>query len=57
MESNYARFCNRSKNGALVNRAVSEADTGSPTRGGRPATHAIKTKDGYKLNGVKRLLL
>ncbi|OFM74345.1 acyl-CoA dehydrogenase [Staphylococcus sp. HMSC074B09] len=47
------QFAKEVKNGALVNRAVSEADTGSPTRGGRPATHAIKTKDGYKLNGVK----
>ena len=47
------QFAIEVKNGALVNRAVSEADTGSPTRGGRPATHAVKTKEGYKLNGVK----
>lgn len=40
-------------NGALVNRAVSEAETGSPTRGGRPATNAIKNENGYILNGVK----
>ena len=36
-----------------VNRAVSEAETGSPTRGGRPGTHAVKVDDGYVLNGVK----
>ena len=29
-------------NGALVNRAVSEAQTGSPTRGGRPGTMRLK---------------
>lgn len=39
--------------GALVNRAISEAETGSPTRGGRPATNATETEDGYILNGVK----
>ncbi|MDW0115939.1 acyl-CoA dehydrogenase family protein [Sporosarcina thermotolerans] len=33
-------------NGALVNRAASEAQTGSPTRGGRPRTTAVK-KDGH----------
>lgn len=32
--------------GALVNRAVSEAQTGSPTRGGRPGTRA-ELKNGY----------
>ncbi|UDI77684.1 acyl-CoA/acyl-ACP dehydrogenase [Staphylococcus taiwanensis] len=46
-------FAKEIKNGALVNRAVSEADTGSPTRGGRPATHATKIDNGYVLNGVK----
>ena len=47
------RFAKDIENGALVNRAVSEADTGSPTREGRPATHAVKQGDGYLLNGVK----
>ena len=47
------RFAKDIESGALVNRAVSEADTGSPTRGGRPATHAVKQDDGYLLNGVK----
>ena len=35
-------FAKEVVNGALVNRAVSEAETGSPTRGGRPGTHAVK---------------
>lgn len=46
-------FAKEVVNGALVNRAVSEAETGSPTRGGRPGTHAVKVDDGYVLNGVK----
>jgi len=41
------------KNGAIINRAVSEAATGSPTRGGRPGTNAISTKQGWLLNGRK----
>lgn len=40
-------------NGALVNRSVSEAQTGSPTRGGRPGTTAIKNGDSWVLNGRK----
>lgn len=52
-EAMLKQFAGDIRNGALVNRAVSEADTGSPTRGGRPATHATKTESGYKLNGVK----
>ena len=47
------RFAEAVKNGALVNRAVSEAETGSPTRGGRPATNAVKVNDGFVVNGVK----
>ena len=39
--------------GATVNRAASEAATGSPTRGGRPGTNAVSTKDGWLLNGRK----
>lgn len=41
------------KKGAIINRAVSEAATGSPTRGGRPGTNAISTKQGWLLNGRK----
>lgn len=40
-------------NGALVNRSVSEAQTGSPTRGGRPGTTAIKNGESWVLNGRK----
>lgn len=47
------QFADEIKKGALVNRAVSEAEMGSPTRGGRPSTNAVKVDDGYLLNGVK----
>ncbi|MGE7603000.1 acyl-CoA dehydrogenase family protein [Peribacillus sp. NPDC097675] len=39
--------------GSLVNTAASEAGTGSPTRGGRPETTAIKKGDQWILNGRK----
>ncbi|WP_230302898.1 acyl-CoA dehydrogenase family protein, partial [Peribacillus simplex] len=39
--------------GALINTAASEAGTGSPTRGGRPETIAIKKGQQWNLNGRK----
>ncbi|MFF2853554.1 acyl-CoA dehydrogenase family protein [Peribacillus sp. NPDC058002] len=39
--------------GAIVNRLVSEAITGSPTRGGRPGTNARRTTNGWVINGRK----
>ncbi|GGI40909.1 acyl-CoA dehydrogenase family protein [Mammaliicoccus stepanovicii] len=46
-------FAKEILNGAVVNRAVSEADTGSPTRGARPSTNAKRCGESYKINGVK----
>lgn len=46
-------FAKEILNGALVNRSVSEAQTGSPTRGGRPGTTAVKKENGWVLNGRK----
>jgi alkylation response protein AidB-like acyl-CoA dehydrogenase len=40
--------------GALINRADSEAATGSPSRGGTPTTVARPVAGGYRLTGVKR---
>lgn len=40
-------------NGALVNRAASEAQTGSPTRGGRPGTNAVRKNGAWMLTGRK----
>lgn len=39
--------------GATVNRAVSEVQTGSPTRGGRPGTNAVKKNGTWILSGRK----
>ncbi|KRT95947.1 acyl-CoA dehydrogenase family protein [Bacillus glycinifermentans] len=39
--------------GALINRAASEAQTGSPTRGGRPGTNAARHEGGWIVNGRK----
>lgn len=40
-------------NGALTNRAATEPKTGSPTRGGRPETIAVKEEGGWRINGRK----
>jgi alkylation response protein AidB-like acyl-CoA dehydrogenase len=46
-------FAKEVLNGALVNRSASEAQTGSPTRGGRPGTTAVKKGDSWVLTGRK----
>ncbi|MFJ5716045.1 acyl-CoA dehydrogenase family protein [Neobacillus sp. NPDC093127] len=46
-------FAKEILNGALVNRAVSEAQTGSPTRGGRPGTTAVKKDGAWVITGRK----
>lgn len=46
-------FAQEVLNGALVNRAVSEAQTGSPTRGGRPGTNAVKKGSKWVISGQK----
>ncbi len=52
-DDNLQFFAKEIVNGALVNRAVSEAQTGSPTRGGRPGTYAVKKDGSWILNGRK----
>ena len=39
--------------GALVNRLASEVQTGSPTRGGRPGTSAVKKDGVWVISGTK----
>jgi alkylation response protein AidB-like acyl-CoA dehydrogenase len=39
--------------GALVNSAASEPETGSPSRGGRPATKAVALDGAFRLTGRK----
>lgn len=46
-------FANEVLNGALVNRSVSEARTGSPARGGRPGTNAVRKDGAWIINGRK----
>ena len=48
-----AQFAEEIKNGALVNRTVTEAQTGSPTRGGRPQTTAVRSQNGWVISGEK----
>lgn len=48
-----AFFAEEVNNGAIVNRAVSEAATGSPVRGGRPGTSAKKVDGKWVINGRK----
>jgi len=52
-EEKLASFAKEILNGALVNRAVSEAKTGSPTRGGRPETEAVKRDGKWIISGRK----
>jgi len=53
-EAAYARLCEEIvRDGALVNSAASEPEMGSPSRGGLPATAAVRVAGGYVLNGRK----
>ncbi|WP_338472307.1 acyl-CoA dehydrogenase family protein [Niallia sp. XMNu-256] len=52
-EEQMKAFAKEIVNGALVNRAVSEAITGSPTRGGRPGTNAAKQNGKWVITGQK----
>lgn len=52
-EAHLSFFAKEVVNGALVNRIVSEAATGSPTRGGRPLTTAVMENGEWVLNGRK----
>jgi len=52
-ESIYKFLCEKVNNGALVNSAQTEPKTGSPTRGGRPETHAVKKGQGWLITGRK----
>ena len=52
-ESKLDLFAQEILKGALVNRAASEAQTGSPTRGGRPGTSAVKKDGKWVITGQK----
>lgn len=52
-EEALSQFAEEVLNGALINRSVSEAVTGSPARGGKPSTNAIRKDGGWLINGRK----
>ena len=52
-ESTFKELCANVLNGALINSAATEAQTGSPTRGGKPQTNAKRIGDTWVLNGRK----
>ncbi|MDJ1089295.1 acyl-CoA dehydrogenase family protein [Macrococcoides caseolyticum] len=47
------QFAHDIRNGAITNRIVSESEMGSPTRGVRPSTQAVRAGDKYVINGTK----
>ncbi|WP_313801204.1 acyl-CoA dehydrogenase family protein [Cytobacillus sp.] len=52
-ESIFRMLCEDVKNGALINNCASEPQTGSPTRGGKPTTTAVKQDGFWLINGRK----
>lgn len=52
-ETTLHTFADDVLNGALVNRVASEIQTGSPTRGGRPGTYAVKKEGKWVISGTK----
>ncbi|OIK04427.1 acyl-CoA dehydrogenase [Bacillus sp. MUM 116] len=52
-ESVFKMLCEEVKKGALINSAATETNTGSPTRGGRPETAAVKVEGGWMITGRK----
>lgn len=52
-ESTFQMLCEDVKKGALINNCASEPQTGSPTRGGKPTTTAIKDGEKWIINGRK----
>jgi alkylation response protein AidB-like acyl-CoA dehydrogenase len=53
-EATFARVCRAIvERGALINSAASEPALGSPSRGGLTATTAVRTADGWRINGRK----
>jgi alkylation response protein AidB-like acyl-CoA dehydrogenase len=52
-EDIFKEVCIKVLDGALINSAASEAQTGSPTRGGKPQTTASEKGDQWIINGRK----
>ncbi|WDM02977.1 acyl-CoA/acyl-ACP dehydrogenase [Alicyclobacillus cycloheptanicus] len=53
-EEVFAEVCRSAvQHGALINSCASEPATGSPSRGGRPQTTAVRVEGGYRISGRK----
>ncbi|WP_046215313.1 acyl-CoA dehydrogenase family protein [Paenibacillus wulumuqiensis] len=53
-EPTFSEFCQDVvAHGNMINKFASERGTGSPTRGGRPQTTAVRTEGGWLLSGRK----
>lgn len=52
-ESIFEQICEAVNSGSLINSAATEPKTGSPTRGGKPETTAVKKGDSWIINGRK----
>lgn len=53
-EALFARFCGEVvREGAMINHFGTEPATGSPSRGGKPQTTAVRTEGGWLLSGRK----
>jgi alkylation response protein AidB-like acyl-CoA dehydrogenase len=52
-ESVYRQLCAAVQKGSLINSAQTEPQTGSPTRGGKPQTTAVKKGNQWVINGHK----
>lgn len=53
-ESLYTQFCREVvEKGAMINKFDSEPATGSPSRGGKPETVAVRTEKGWQITGRK----
>lgn len=49
----FSWLCKEVKNGALINRAATERNTGSPTRGGKLETTAVQNGEMWMISGRK----
>lgn len=52
-EKLFSYICRKVSEGALLNVCATEEQTGSPTRGGKPLTSAVKLGDKWLINGRK----
>lgn len=52
-ETIFEMICKDVQKGSLINSAATEPGTGSPTRGGKPETKAVKKGAGWVINGRK----